>query len=68
MNITKLLAIATILLSVAAAGAARAQTLEAEMRQAAGAYERKDMATAARIWSRAARWSVASPRICSGGM
>jgi TPR repeat protein len=29
---------------------AMAQSLEAQMKQAAGAYERKDMATAVRIW------------------
>jgi TPR repeat protein len=68
MNITKLLAIATILLSVAAAGAARAQTLEAEMRQAAGAYERKDMATAARIWKAWAEKGNAEARTLLGAM
>ena len=50
MNTFKLLAIAATLFFGAALGSVSAQTLEADMRAAAGAYERKDMATAARIW------------------
>jgi TPR repeat protein len=68
MNIRKLLAIAVILLSVAAVGAARAQTLEEEMRRAAGAYERKDMATAARIWKVWADKGNAEARTLLGAM
>jgi len=68
MNITKLLAITAILFSVAAVGAARAQTLEEEMRQAAGAYERKDMATAARIWKVWADKGNAEARTLLGAM
>jgi uncharacterized protein len=68
MNIRKLLTIAMILLFVAAAGAARAQTLEEEMRQAAGAYERKDMATAARIWKVWADKGNAEARTLLGAM
>ena len=48
MNIRTLLASLALLLSVA--GTASAQTLEEQMREAAGAYERKDIATAVRIW------------------
>ena len=50
MNSLKLLAIVAVLLFGAVDGPASAQTLEADMRAAAAAYERKDMATAARIW------------------
>lgn len=50
MNSFRLLAIVAILTLGAAAGPAAAQTHEADMRTAAGAYERKDMATAVRIW------------------
>jgi uncharacterized protein len=50
MNTLKLLAIAATLLFSAVTGPVFAQTLEADMRAAAGAYERKDMATAVRIW------------------
>lgn len=50
MNSFKLLAVVATLLLGATVGLASAQTLEADMRAAAGAYERKDMATAARIW------------------
>lgn len=39
-----------MLLVAALAAPATAQSYEDQMRQAAGAYERKDMATAARIW------------------
>ena len=48
MSIRNLLSIVAILLF--AAGPATAQTYEEQMRTAAGAYERKDMATAVRIW------------------
>ena len=67
MNIRKLLTIAMILLSMAA-GTARAQTLEEDMRQAAGAYERKDMATAARIWKVWADKGNAEARTLLGAM
>lgn len=50
MNSLKLLAVVATLLLGATVGLAFAQTLEADMRTAAGAYERKDMATAVRIW------------------
>ncbi|MDI1285316.1 MAG: tetratricopeptide repeat protein [Reyranella sp.] len=50
MNILKLLTVVATLLFGAATGPVSAQTLEADMRAAAGAYERKDMATAVRIW------------------
>ena len=50
MKIWKLLAIAATLVLGAVAGPAWTQTLEADLRTAAGAYERKDMATAVRIW------------------
>jgi TPR repeat protein len=39
-----------VLLFTVLAAPSMAQSLEEQMRQAAGAYERKDMATAARIW------------------
>lgn len=68
MNIRKLLAIVIALLFMAAAGAARAQTLEVEMRQAAGAYERKDMATAVRIWKMWADKGNAEARTLLGAM
>ncbi len=50
MNLLKLLAIVATLFLGATIGPVYAQTLEADMRTAAGAYERKDMATAVRIW------------------
>lgn len=50
MNRFKLLAIAATIFFGAALGSASAQTFEADMRAAAGAYERKDMKTAVRIW------------------
>lgn len=50
MNTLKLLTVVATLLLGAAIGPVSAQTLEADMRAAAGAYERKDMATAVRIW------------------
>ncbi len=67
MNITKLLAFVAVLL-LAAAGSAAAQTLEEQMRQAAGAYERKDMATAARIWKSWAEKGNAEARTLLGAM
>lgn len=39
-----------VLLVTVLAAPSMAQSLEEQMRQAAGAYERKDMATAVRIW------------------
>ena len=48
MNIRTLLSSIALLLSVT--GIASAQTLEEQMREAAGAYERKDIPTAVRIW------------------
>jgi TPR repeat protein len=50
MNIRTLLASVALFLSIAAAGVASAQSLEEQMREAAAAYERKDIATAVRIW------------------
>ena len=50
MKIRKLLAIAATLVLGAVSGPAWTQSLEADLRTAAGAYERKDMATAVRIW------------------
>ncbi len=46
---TVLFAFSVLMLGFWSAGAS-AQSYEDQMRQAAGAYERKDMATAARIW------------------
>ena len=46
----------------------RAQTLEADMRTAAGAYERKDMATAARLWKVWAARGNAEARTLLGAM
>jgi TPR repeat protein len=45
-----------------------AQTLEADMRAAAGAYERKDMATAVRIWKVWADKGNAEARTLLGAM
>src|SRR4029453_14467313 len=45
-----------------------AQTLEADMKQAAGAYERKDMATAVRIWKVWAGKGNAEARTLLGAM
>ena len=45
-----------------------AQTLEADMRLAAGAYERKDMATAVRIWKVWAGKGNAEARTLLGAM
>jgi TPR repeat protein len=45
-----------------------AQTLEADMKNAAGAYERKDMATAARIWKVWAGKGNAEARTLLGAM
>jgi hypothetical protein len=45
-----------------------AQTLEADMKQAAGAYERKDMATASRIWKTWAGKGNAEARTLLGAM
>jgi uncharacterized protein len=45
-----------------------AQTLEADMKKAAGAYERKDMATAARIWKEWAGKGNAEARTLLGAM
>ena len=69
MNIGKLLALATTLLfAVTVTGPVTAQSLEAEMRQAAGAYERKDMATAVRIWKVWAAKGNAEARTLLGAM
>ncbi len=64
MNILKLLIVVAALFATPAA----AQSLEAEMRQAAGAYERKDMATAARIWKVWADKGNAEARTLLGAM
>ena len=45
-----------------------AQTLEADMKKAAGAYERKDMATAAKIWKAWAGKGNAEARTLLGAM
>src|SRR5215218_2914966 len=45
-----------------------AQTLEADMRTAAGAYERKDMATAVRLWKVWAEKGNAEARTLLGAM
>jgi hypothetical protein len=45
-----------------------AQTLEADMKTAAGAYERKDMATAVRIWKVWAGKGNAEARTLLGAM
>lgn len=68
MNIRKLLTIAAAFFLAAVAGPAAAQSLEAEMRQAAGAYERKDMATAVRIWKVWADRGNAEARTLLGAM
>src|ERR1044072_948671 len=53
---------------VLAASPLAAQTLEADMQAAAGAYERKDMATAARIWKVWAGKGNAEARTLLGAM
>src|SRR6266567_196144 len=58
-------ALAALLLSCSAA---TAQTLEADMRAAAAAYELKDMATAARIWKVWADKGNAEARTLLGAM
>ncbi len=68
MNIRKLMTLAATLLLAAVAAPAAAQSLEAEMRQAAGAYEGKDMATAARIWKAWADKGNAEARTLLGAM
>lgn len=68
MNIAKLLSITVAFLLVAVTGPVAAQSLEAEMRQAAGAYERKDMATAVRIWKVWADKGNAEARTLLGAM
>ena len=68
MNTSKLLAIAAALLFAVLAAPVAAQSLEAEMREAAGAYERKDMATAARIWKVWADRGNAEARTLLGAM
>ena len=45
-----------------------AQTLEADMKKAAGAYEQKDMATAVRIWKQWAGKGNAEARTLLGAM
>ena len=59
-------ALAALLLVVAPAAAQ--SSLEADMRSAAGAYERKDMATAARIWKTWAERGNAEARTLLGAM
>jgi TPR repeat protein len=60
-----IVALAALLLSFTAV---TAQTLEADMRAAAGAYERKDMATAVRIWKVWADKGNAEARTLLGAM
>jgi len=52
----------------AAAAPASAKTFEEEMREAAAAYERKDMATAVRIWKVWAARNVAEAQTLLGAM
>jgi TPR repeat protein len=59
------LALAALLL---ASSSVAAQTLEADMKKAAGAYERKDMATAVRIWKEWAGKGNAEARTLLGAM
>jgi TPR repeat protein len=68
MTIRKLLTLAATLFFASLAAPAVAQSLEAEMREAAGAYERKDMATAARIWKVWADKGNAEARTLLGAM
>ena len=68
MNIRKLLTLAAALFFAALAAPVAAQSLEAEMRQAASAYESKDMATAARIWKMWADKGNAEARTLLGAM
>jgi TPR repeat protein len=68
MTIRKLLTLAATLLFASIATPAVAQSLEAEMREAAGAYERKDMATAVRIWKVWADKGNAEARTLLGAM
>jgi uncharacterized protein len=49
-------------------GGAWAQTLEADMRRAAGAYERKDFATSVEIWRRYAEQGNAEAQTLLGAM
>lgn len=56
------------LLLVATASPAAAQSFEEQMRQAAAAYERKDMATAVRIWKVWAGKGVAEAQTLLGAM
>ena len=68
MTIRKLLTLAATLLFASIAAPAVAQSLEVEMREAAGAYERKDMATAVRIWKVWADKGNAEARTLLGAM
>jgi TPR repeat protein len=68
MNIMKLLIVVAALFAVAVTRPVAAQSLEAEMREAAGAYERKDMAAAARIWKVWADKGNAEARTLLGAM
>jgi uncharacterized protein len=58
-------ALAALLLALAPVAA---QTLEADMKKAAGAYEQKDMATAVRIWKAWAGKGNAEARTLLGAM
>jgi uncharacterized protein len=49
-------------------GVAHAQTLEADMRRAAGAYERKEFATSVEIWKRWAAQGNAEAQTLLGAM
>lgn len=57
-----------VLLVAATASPATAQSYEDQMRQAAGAYERKDMATAVRIWKAWAAKGEAEAQTLLGAM
>jgi uncharacterized protein len=66
-DLMKLIVSALVALLLASSPLA-AQNLEADMKQAAGAYERKDMATAVRIWKVWAGKGNAEARTLLGAM
>ena len=64
----KMIASALVALLLVASPVAAQSSLEADMRAAAGAYERKDMAAAARIWKAWADKGNAEARTLLGAM
>lgn len=68
MKVLSLVAVLLATLSLFAVAPVRAQTLDADMRAAAGAYERKDMATAVRLWKTWAARGNAEARTLLGAM